>query len=99
MNVYAALGLVSQVRTSQITRASRSVLTAAGGSFPSFLASLGGPDATDGTWEAVYVEAFAPSTGILATALSTYLQSLGLTSGQAATQLATIWTAAVALSP
>ena len=87
------------IRTAQVTRAARPVLVAAGGTVSGFITTLGGADATDGSWEAALVEAYAPIGGLLYVNLSTYLQSLGLTAAQAVAQLAAIWTAAAALTP
>ncbi len=88
-----------QPRTAQVTRAARPTLVTAGGTFTGFLASVGSPDATDGSWEAIYVEAFAPPGGVLSRLLAAYLQSLGLTVGQATDQITAIWTAASGISP
>ena len=89
------------VRTAQVTRAARPVLVTAGGTFSGFLASLGGPDATDGSWEAVYVESYAPVGGILATKLLAYLQAapMSLSASAAAAQVAAIWATALSIAP
>ncbi len=100
LDANAAVPLANlQVRTAQVTRAARPAFVTAGGSFSAFIAALN-PDATDGSWEAVYVEAFAPAAGILASLISNYLiTQCSQTSSQAATVLASIWTAAALLAP
>ena len=84
-----------------MSRAARPVLVNASGSWSDFLVQkVGGPDATDGSYEAAQAGTPAPPTGILSGLISAYLTGpLGLTQAQATTALTTIWQNAATVTP
>ena len=87
------------IRTAQVTRAIKPLLVAAGTSFSAFLAAMGSSDATDGTWEAVYIEAYAPVGGVLYTSILAFLQTRGMTIAAVTNLLTTAWANAPFIVP
>ncbi len=88
-----------QIRTAQVTRLARPAIVSLGNTWSAFLSNLN-PDAVDGSWESVFVEAFAPANGVLATNLSSFLQTYcGQTQAQAVAILNQIWSQAATVAP
>lgn len=90
-----------RIRAWQVIRAARPIIAATGGSWSDLLArQAGGPDATDGSFEAVQGGTPAPLGGVLSTMILTYLvTALGQSSTQAQAALASIYASAPLVIP